>query len=240
MKKKVFAANWKLFKGPQETKQYFENFLISSDDHEIVFFPPALCIAQALQCVHGSRLQIGVQNISDQAEGALTGENSARTAQEMGCTTVLIGHSERRQLFGESLELISKKMKYAQSLGLKIILCVGESSEERESNRTTEVLKVQMETALSKASSEGLIIAYEPVWAIGTGKTATPQMANETQGFIRGWLDQNKFSNVPILYGGSVKPENAKDLISQPFIYGFLVGGASLNPESFAQICQCS
>ncbi len=240
MKKKVFAANWKLFKGPQETKQYFENFLITSDTSEIIFFPPALCVDQALQCVRGTRLQIGVQNISDQAEGALTGENSALTAQGMGCTTVLIGHSERRLLFGESLELVGKKVKYAQSRGLKVMLCIGESLQERESNHTHQALKAQLESALLGASSEGLYIAYEPVWAIGTGKTATPEMANETQGYIRGWLDQNKFMNVPILYGGSVKPENAKDLISQPFISGFLVGGASLNPESFAQICQSS
>jgi triosephosphate isomerase len=238
MKTKIFAANWKLFKDPNETKLYFDNFLISSTPSEVIFFPSALCIDQALQCVKGTRLQIGVQNIADLGEGALTGENSAKTAQGMGCTTVLIGHSERRSLFGESLELIQKKVKYAQSLGLKVMLCLGESLKVRESQQTHEVLKRQLESALLGASHKGLTIAYEPVWAIGTGKTATPEMANETQGFIRGWLEQNNFAKVPILYGGSVKPENASDLISQPFISGFLVGGASLNPESFAQICQ--
>lgn len=238
MKSKIFAANWKLYKNPDETRQFFENFIVPTGQSEVIFFPTALCVDQALSFVKGTKIQIGVQNISEKPEGAFTGENSAKTALEMGCSTVLIGHSERRSLFNESLDSVANKLKLAQSLNLKVMLCVGETLAERESGKTENVLRQQLETALKSASATGLYIAYEPVWAIGTGKTATPQTANETHEFIHKWLQQNQLVGTPILYGGSVKPENAKDLMAQPFISGFLVGGASLNPESFAQICQ--
>lgn len=238
MKHKIFAANWKLYKTPQETRKFFADFLVPAGQDEILFFPPALCVSSALDCTKGTPMQIGVQNISHQVEGAFTGENSAQTAQQMGCQAVLIGHSERRSLYAETDEQIQQKVQTAQKLNLKVVLCIGETLEQREAEKTNSVLQTQLEKALAGASKQKLIVAYEPVWAIGTGKTATPQMANETQSFIQKWLEQNQFSATPILYGGSVKPDNAKELLSQPAISGFLVGGASLNPESFARICQ--
>jgi triosephosphate isomerase (TIM) len=238
MKHKIFAANWKLYKTPAETRKFFSEFLIPGGESEIFFFPTALCLESALQCTAGTQLQVGPQNISHQKEGAFTGENSAQTAMQMGCRAVLIGHSERRSLYFETDEMIQQKVQLAQSLGLKVVLCVGETLQERESGRTNAVLEVQLQKALKGAKAENLIVAYEPVWAIGTGKTATPQMANETQTYIQSWLNQNQFLGAPILYGGSVRPENAKELLAEPAIAGFLVGGASLNPESFARICQ--
>ncbi len=236
MKHKIFAANWKMYKTPQQTQEFFKKFLSYDLKGDIFFFPPALCLSSALDETKNSNIQIGIQNIYTKAEGAFTGENSARTAQEMGCSTVLVGHSERRTLFHES-EILSEKLQYAQSLGLKVVFCVGETLEQRENNQTEKILTEQLQSGLRKAQAQNLIVAYEPVWAIGTGKTATSQQAEEAHRFISQWLEKNNFQNVPILYGGSVKPENAPELISQPHISGFLVGGASLDPESFKKIC---
>lgn len=238
MKRKIFAANWKMYKSPQETRDFFKAFRnnLSSSDGTILFFPPALCVEAALESTQGTSIQVGIQNSFNQGEGAFTGENSARVAQKMGCTTVLIGHSERRTLFQEN-EVLPSKVQFVQSLGLQAMLCIGETLAEREAGQTEKVLAEQLEKGLSKAGNEKLILAYEPVWAIGTGKTATSQQAEEAHQYISGWLEKKNFKDLPILYGGSVKPENAAELMAQPHISGFLVGGASLKPESFAQIC---
>lgn len=239
MKRKIFAANWKLYKNPQETKKFFTEFLIPGTDSELYFFPPALCVEQALICTQGTRVQIGLQNISEYLEGAFTGENSAQTAKTMGCSAILVGHSERRTMFLETNEQIHKKVITAIVLNLKVMLCIGETLQERESGKTEVVLQQQLEIALKGvADCSDLMIAYEPVWAIGTGKTATPKLANDTHQFIFSWLQSKGWEKTPILYGGSVKPENSQELMNQEFISGFLVGGASLNPESFARICQ--
>lgn len=238
MKHKIFAANWKMYKSPQDTQMFFQNFLVLPGDSTLIFFPPALCIPAALESTNSTHVKIGVQNIASIAEGALTGENSATVAKAMGCQYALIGHSERRSLFHETDVALNQKAKFAQSLGLHIVFCVGESLDQRKSNQTKAIINQQLSAGLAGLKNENLIIAYEPVWAIGTGVTASPEQAEETQKEIIDWLNANGFSSVPVLYGGSVKPENAKELISQPSISGFLVGGASLNPESFAQICQ--
>jgi triosephosphate isomerase len=237
MKKKIFAANWKMYKTPQETREFFKAFRGTQVEGQILFFPPALCVEAALESTQGTSIQIGVQNSHNQSEGAFTGENSALVAQKMGCTTALIGHSERRTLFQEN-DVLASKVQFVQSLGLKAMFCIGETLAEREAGQTEKVLANQLEKGLSQAKAEGLFLAYEPVWAIGTGKTATSQQAEEAHQFISSWLDQKRFKDIPILYGGSVKPENAEDLMAQPHISGFLVGGASLKPDSFAQICK--
>ncbi len=238
MKHKIFAANWKMYKSPSDTQKFFQNFLVMPGNATLIFFPPALCISDAIQATSSTHIKIGVQNIAATSEGAFTGENSASVAKAMGCQYVLVGHSERRSLFQETNQTLNQKAKFAQNLGLHIVFCVGESLDQRKSNQTKSVISDQLSEGLSGIKNENLIVAYEPVWAIGTGVTASPQQAEETQKEIIEWLHANGFSGVPVLYGGSVKPENAKELISQPSISGFLVGGASLNPESFAQICQ--
>lgn len=237
MKHKIFAANWKMYKTPDETRQFFEGFKSYSSQGEVVFFPPALCVDAALQTVKGSKIQIGVQNAYMKAEGAFTGEISAAAAQKMGCQYVLLGHSERRTYFHETDEMIGQKLNFVQSLGLKVMLCIGETLDQRKANQTEAVLKTQLEKALAKADPKNLVIAYEPVWAIGTGVNATPEQAEETHQFVAGWLEKNGYAGTPILYGGSVKPENAAQLMEKPHINGFLVGGASLDPESFKKIC---
>lgn len=236
MKHKIFAANWKMFKTPQETRDFFKVFTSFKLTSEMIFFPSAMCVDAAVDATLNTQIQIGLQNTYPKAEGAFTGENSAVVAKAIGCTSVLIGHSERRALFQEN-ENLKDKVQFVQSLGLRAVFCVGETLEQREKNQTESVLSEQLEKGLSLAQGDNLIIAYEPVWAIGTGKTATSAQAEEAHQFISQWLDKKNFKNVAILYGGSVKPENAAELIAQKHISGFLVGGASLDPESFKKIC---
>ncbi len=235
MKHKIFAANWKMYKTPAETRQFFKTMTSYNLKAEMIFFPSAMSVEAALESTKGSGIGIGIQNTHPKAEGAFTGENSSAAAKAMGCTFVLIGHSERRSLFHEN-EVLAEKVQFVQSLGLKAMFCVGETLSQREQNQTEKVLAEQLETGLAKANSENLIIAYEPVWAIGTGKTASAEQAEDAHKFISQWLEKKNFKNLPILYGGSVKPENAAELISQNHISGFLVGGASLDPESFKKI----
>ena len=235
---KIFAANWKMYKSPQETREFFAQLLLSIQNQTVLVFPPALCVEAALESTKSTQIKIGVQNVSTKTEGAFTGENSASTAQAMGCEYALIGHSERRSLFGETDAILNQKMKLVQSLGMHMVFCIGETLDQRKSNQTFEVLKKQLSEGLKDIKADKLIVAYEPVWAIGTGLTATPDQAEETQKQVITWLDENGFAGTPVLYGGSVKPENAKELMQQKSISGFLIGGASLNPESFAQICQ--
>ena len=236
MKHKIFAANWKMYKSPQETHGFFNAFKSFGLKAEIIFFPSALCVDAAVSSTLNTQIQIGLQNTYPKAEGAFTGENSTVAAKAMGCTTILIGHSERRSLFLEN-DNLKDKVQFVQAQGLKAMLCVGETLEQREKNQTEIVLAEQLEKGLALAKPENLIIAYEPVWAIGTGKTASAAQAEEAHKFIAQWLAKKNFGALPILYGGSVKPENAAELISQEHISGFLVGGASLDPESFKKIC---
>ncbi len=240
------AGNWKMYKTPQETRAFFEKFIPAVSgvtDREIVICPPCVDIAAAVEATRGSRIGIGGQNLYWQKEGAFTGEVSGPMLAAAGATWVIIGHSERRQYFGETDETVLKRIHAALDAGLKPIVCVGERIEEREAGRTEQTLETQFTNGIAPLSSDRfgqIVIAYEPVWAIGTGKTATPEIAEAAHKFLRG-LAAGKYGNdaaaaVRILYGGSVKPDNTKTLMAQPDIDGTLVGGASLDPESFGKI----
>lgn len=237
--KKIFAANWKLYKSPSETRTFFSQFKEVSEKAtgELVFFPSAISLEAASNSLKGSSIKWGAQNCYTQGQGAFTGENSAQVVKEMGGSYILVGHSERRKIFAETDVLIADKVSFAQSLDLIPMLCVGETLEEREAKHTFRVLESQLEMGLSKANkSKPLVIAYEPVWAIGTGKVATPEQVAETHTDVFTILKDLGFEQSPILYGGSVKPENAAGLIKQPHVNGFLVGGASLEVPSFIAI----
>jgi triosephosphate isomerase (TIM) len=246
MRKKVIAANWKMFKTPDETFAFIQAFLREVSGHnrdEIVLCPPFVDIATAVQAARHSNVQIGAQNMYWEKEGAFTGEISARMIQAAGCTHVIIGHSERRQYFGETDDTINRKLLAALEAGLVPIVCVGEVLQEREAGLTEEVLRRQVTGAFRTISGDKaapIIVAYEPMWAIGTGKTATPAIAADAHVVIRAEaakaFGQTAAGNMRILYGGSVKPDNAKALMSQSEIDGALVGGASLEPKSFIAI----
>ncbi|MBZ5511407.1 MAG: triose-phosphate isomerase [Acidobacteriia bacterium] len=246
MRKKVIAANWKMFKTPDETFNFIQAFLREVSGHnrdEIVLCPPFVDIPTAVQAARHSNVQIGAQNMYWEKEGAFTGEISARMIQAAGCTHVIIGHSERRQYFGETDDTVNRKLLAALEAGLVPIVCVGEVLQEREAGLTEEVLRRQITGAFRTISGDKaapIIVAYEPVWAIGTGKTATPAIAADAHGVIRAEaakaFGQSAADNLRILYGGSVKPDNAKALMSQSEIDGALVGGASLDPKSFTAI----
>ena len=246
MRKKLIAANWKMFKTPDQTRDFFLHFLPLVKDHdrdEIVVCPTYLCLDAAVSAAKGSNVAIGAQDVNWEKEGAYTGEVCASMLVAIAVTHVIIGHSERRQHFGETDDTVNLKLKSALEAGLTPIVCVGEVLEEREANLTDDVLRrqcVRAFHAISAKKAAKLVIAYEPVWAIGTGKTATPQMAADAHAIIRGEAAKafgDEFAaNLRILYGGSVKPENAKALMSEEEIDGALVGGASLDPKSFAAI----
>jgi len=244
----VLAGNWKMHQTPAETRRFFTEFLpLLPDDLKgtVIFFPPALSFSEAVEATSdGSRVHLGVQNVHWEMQGAFTGENSVGMAREAGARVVLIGHSERRHLFGETDEETLRKVQATQSADLTPVLCVGETLEQREAGRAIEVVREQLSAvfqALSADQAQQLLIAYEPVWAIGTGKTASPADAQEMHSSIRSWLSERIGSagaaQIPILYGGSVKPENAAELLSTPDVDGVLVGGASLDPAGFARIC---
>jgi len=240
------AANWKMFKTPDQTRDFFRHFLPLMADHhrdQIVVCPPFTDLTPALESTKDSNVAIGAQNLHWEKEGAFTGEISANMLLALGCTHVIIGHSERRQYFAETDDTVNLKLKTALEAGLTPIVCVGEVLEEREAGLTEDVLRRQCLRAFHKISNKKaakLVIAYEPVWAIGTGKTATPQLASEAHSLIRGeaakTFGQEFADQLRILYGGSVKPENAKALMAEEEIDGALVGGASLDPKSFAAI----
>lgn len=240
---KIFAANWKLHKTPQETRDFFEqwkNLYQVESQKQIVFFPPATSLEATSQSLAKTSIQWGSQNCHSEVKGAFTGEISAQVVKDLGGQFVLIGHSERRSLFGETDDLISKKVALVQSLGLTPMLCIGESLAEREASKTLQTLKVQLEKGLALADRQkALVIAYEPIWAIGTGKVANLEQVREAHQGIHTLIRTMGFKlEVPILYGGSVKAEHAKELIAVPSVDGFLVGGASLEVSSFLQICQ--
>jgi triosephosphate isomerase len=246
MRKKVIAANWKMYKTPDQARDFFFHFLPLVKDHnrdEIVVCPTYLCIDVGVSATKGSNVAIGAQDMSWEKEGAFTGEICASMLVAVGATHVIIGHSERRQFFGETDDTVNLKLKAALEAGLSPIVCVGEVLEEREAGLTDDVLRRQCLRAfhaLSGKKAGKLLVAYEPVWAIGTGKTATPEMAADAHVIIRGEaakaFGDDFAAKLRILYGGSVKPENAKALMSQEEIDGALVGGASLDPKSFAAI----
>ena len=240
------AGNWKMYKSPAETTAFFEKFLpmVAQSAHcEIVICPPFTDLAAAVAAAKDSAVRIGAQNVAWAKEGAFTGEISGAMIAGTGATHALVGHSERRQYFGETDDTVLMRTRAALEAGLTPIVCVGERLEEREGGHTEDVLSSQCARGISELSAgefEKIVIAYEPVWAIGTGKTATPEIAADAHRCIRGVIRDNfgkdAAANVRILYGGSVKPDNARSLMAQPEIDGVLVGGASLDPVSFASI----
>jgi triosephosphate isomerase (TIM) len=246
MRKKVIAANWKMYKTPDQTRDFFREFLPLVARHtrdEIIVCPSFLDLPAALESAKGSNVAIGAQNVHWKEEGAFTGETSVKQLLAFDIHFVIIGHSERRQYFGETDDTVNLRLKTALEGGLTPICCVGEVLEEREAGATEDVLRrqcVRAFHAISAKKAAKLIIAYEPVWAIGTGRTATPEIAAEAHAVIRqeaGRIFGEEFAaHLRILYGGSVKPENASALMAQEEIDGALVGGASLDPESFAAI----
>jgi triosephosphate isomerase (TIM) len=220
----LIAGNWKMFKGPSETAAFVAAFSAPSGV-DVVVCPPYTSLREAV----GGGVTVYAQNVHWEAEGAFTGEISAEMLLELGVDGSIVGHSERRQHFGETDETTARRAKRALEAGLRVIACVGETESEREREETEGVLRRQVSVL---PEHERLVVAYEPVWAIGTGKTATPDMAQEAHAFIKSVLA------APVLYGGSVKPENAQELLSQPDVDGALVGGASLDVESFGAICR--
>jgi len=240
------AANWKMYKTPDQAGDFFREFLplvAGYDRDEIVVCPPFLDIPAAIEAAKGSQVAIGAQDLHWEKEGAYTGEICSTMLLAVGVTHVIIGHSERRQYFGETDDVVNLKLKTALGTGLTPIVCVGEVLEEREAGLTEDVLRRQCLRAfhaISGKKASKMVVAYEPVWAIGTGKTATPQMAADAHGLIRAEaakaFGQEFAEQLRILYGGSVKPENAKALMAETEIDGALVGGASLDPKSFAAI----
>ena len=222
-----------MFKGPAETAEFCVELRRRLDDLEgvdVAVCPPFTSLAVAVQVLAGTDIAVAAQNVHWEGEGAFTGEVSPPMLLELGVYGAIVGHSERRQLFGETDEAVGKRARAALDAGLSVIACVGETEAERESGETEDVLRRQVSVL---EPEDNLVIAYEPVWAIGTGKTATPEIAQEAHAFIKGLFE----APLPVLYGGSVKPENAGELLGQPDVDGALVGGASLDVESFATIC---
>ncbi|HEX6751636.1 MAG TPA: triose-phosphate isomerase [Longimicrobium sp.] len=246
--KPVLAGNWKMNLGPSEAARFFGEFLAvwqPRDDRSVVFFPPAVSLAAAREALQGrADVRLGVQNVYWEKGGAFTGEISAGMAADAGAELVLVGHSERRWVFGETIEETVKKVRAVLDAGLVPVLCVGEKIEERRAGRAEDVVEAQLTAVLRTLSSDdarSLVVAYEPVWAIGTGVNATPADAGAMHGYVRRELaaayGREIAAAVPILYGGSVKPENAAELLAVEGVDGVLVGGASLDPHGFAQIC---
>jgi len=246
MRRPVIAGNWKMYKTQAEARAYFAALapLVQGCIHcDIIVAPSFTALAAAVDAVQGTAISISAQDMHGEPEGAFTGEVSAAMLVEVGCRAVIIAHSERRQFFGETDESANRKIKAALAVGLTPILCVGELLAQREAGKTEEVLERQFHgglAALTGAEFSRIILAYEPVWAIGTGRTATPEMAAEVHRFLRGLaaaaFTPERAAGLRILYGGSVKPDNIKGLMAQVEIDGALVGGASLNAEAFASI----
>lgn len=246
MRTPVIAGNWKLYKNSREARDLINGMMSLVKDTsgvEIIIAPVFTVLTSVADAISGTNIHLAAQNCFWEEEGAFTGEVSPKMLRDAGCTHVIIGHSERRQYFGETDETVNRKIRAALAGGLTVLFCIGETLEEREADKTFVVLKKQLVAGLAGLTREQLaqvIVAYEPVWAIGTGRTASDAQAQEAHSFIReslsGLYEQETATKVRILYGGSVKPENIKGLMSQPDIDGALVGGASLKPESFAAI----
>ena len=250
MRRTLIAGNWKMYKTPSEAVVLAEavvKSLSASGGIDVVICPPFTALEAVGKVVVGSRVGLGAQDVHWEKEGAYTGEVSAEMLRDLGCRYVIVGHSERRQYFGETDERVNKKGLAALASGLTPIVCVGETLSEREAGRANEVVAAQVKGALlgcAPKDLQALALAYEPVWAIGTGQTATPSGAEEMHAHIRmtiaGLFGADVATEVRILYGGSVKPENAKELLQQSEIDGALVGGASLQADSFAAIVKAA
>ena len=242
MRKPIIAGNWKMYKTEAEAVDFAKKIKAQvADVHErtALICPPFPVLSKVGDELRGSNVALGAQNLYWEDQGAFTGEVSGPMLKAVGCTYVIIGHSERRQYFGETDETVNKRLFAALKHNLYPIVCIGETLDQREKNETLKVLETQVKGGFKGVSTDQwqrIVIAYEPVWAIGTGKTATPQQAQEAHAFIRKLLPKEVAPNTRILYGGSVKPENIKDLMAQPDIDGGLVGGASLKVESFVKL----
>ncbi len=237
MRKIVIAGNWKMFKTQAETQEFLRGFLPHLQEtpqgREVVLCPPFTDLNLLSKSLHGSLIQLGAQNIHWEENGAYTGEISGLMLTESGVRYVIVGHSERRQYFGETDATVNLRLKAAQRYGLTPILCVGETKQQRDAGETESLIINQLNKALINVDQDNLVIAYEPIWAIGTGDTCEAKEANRVISLIRNELSN---PNVSIQYGGSVKPNNNDEIMAQPEIDGALVGGASLEPESFARI----
>lgn len=248
MRKAVIAGNWKMFKTVREAVALISDLkknLSRTDDREIIVAPPFTALTFVAQELKGSFIKLSAQDCFWEKEGAYTGEVSSVMLKDAGCSHVIIGHSERRQYFGETDDTVNKKVKAALGAGIIPIICIGETLGEREAEKTFTVIERQLKGGMNTLpinDSQRFIIAYEPVWAIGTGKTATSEQAEEVHAFIRGLLEKvynrSAAHGIRILYGGSVKPENIDVLMAKPDIDGSLVGGASLKADTFTRICQ--
>lgn len=242
----LFAANWKMFKGPRETEAFAEEFAShyrARTDRRVVFFPPAISLEAFVRSTAGRPdLESGVQDVHQEVDGAHTGAVSAAMAAEAGARWALAGHSERRREFGDDDALVAAKTARILEAGLKPVVCIGETLEEREAGELAAVLDRQVHEVLKTVPGAALTWAYEPVWAIGTGRTASPADAEEAHGIVRAAIGDHADAGVArsavILYGGSVKPGNIAELMAAPGVDGVLVGGASLDPESFRAICE--
>lgn len=245
MRTPIIAGNWKmnLLREPAGSlaRKIVEQEL--GNAVEVVLCPTFTALHAVADAIGESKVALGAQNCYHEENGAYTGEISPQMLLDSGCSWVIIGHSERRHILGETNQLLAKKLAYARECGLKVMFCVGETLEERESGKTFEVLDQQFNegfTAVHEGALTGIVIAYEPVWAIGTGKNATPEQADEAHAYLRGLMEQrfgkNAAGSMRIQYGGSVKPDNAADLLGQPHVDGALVGGASLEADSFVTI----
>ena len=251
MRKKIIAANWKMNMTQAESERFVETFLRDLGeitDVEVVIVPPFTAIAKVMEALGSAHnIKVGAQNMYWEKNGAFTGEISAALLRDLVVHYVVLGHSERRTLFGETDETVNRKLRVALEATLRPIVCIGETLEQRDKGNVEKILAIQLRGSLAGLTPKELqetVIAYEPVWAIGTGRNATPQQAQEAHAFVRKTLremaDETTADRVRIQYGGSVKPENARELMSRPDIDGALVGGASLDPRSFAQIVKAA
>lgn len=245
MRKPIIAGNWKMNKTPKETAELINQLkpLVAQAECEVVVCPPAVCLAAAAEALKGSNIKLGAQNVHWARSGAFTGEISADMLKALDVEYVILGHSERRQYFGETDEGVNKRALFALSNGLIPIICVGESLEQREKGVTAEVVSSQVREALKGLTAENAadtVIAYEPIWAIGTGKTATSEQANEVimqiRGVVRELFGEETAEKTRIQYGGSMNPKNASELMGMSDIDGGLIGGASLKAEDFAAV----
>src|SRR6266404_3995043 len=251
MRKKIVAANWKMNMTQAESARFVESMLLDLGeitDVEVVIVPPFTAIAKVMEALgKAQNIKVGAQNMYWEKNGPFTGEISAALLRDLFVHYVVLGHSERRTLFGETDEIVNRKVRAAQAAALHPIVCVGETLEQRDKGNVEKILSIQLRGSLAGLNPKELqeaVIAYEPVWAIGTGRNATSQQAQEAHAFVRHTLreisDEATADRIRIQYGGSVKPENARDLMTQPDIDGALVGGASLDPRSFARIVKAA
>jgi triosephosphate isomerase len=251
MRKKIVAANWKMNMTQAESGRFVESLLLDLgdiSDVEVVIIPPFTAIAKVTESLgKAQNIKVGAQNMHWERSGAFTGEISAALLRDLFVRYVVLGHSERRTLFGETDEIVNRKVRAAHESTLRPIVCVGETLAQRDKGNVEKILSIQLRGSLAELTEKELqetVIAYEPVWAIGTGRNATPEQAQQAHAFIRRtlgkMLDETTAERIRIQYGGSVKPENARELMSQPDIDGALVGGASLDPLSFAQIVKAA